>query len=60
MSDIKTEIGIIRMLKSRLVAVIKERESLVIRLEEKEKEIIMIRNMLKAGRDSLLSENETN
>lgn len=59
MSDNKSELGIIRMLKSRLLAVIKEREVLAIRLEEKENEIIMIRNMLKAGRESVPIELDT-
>lgn len=59
MSDNKSELGIIRMLKSRLLAVIKEREALSVKLEEKENEIIMIRNMLKAGRELVPKELDT-
>lgn len=59
MSDNKSELGIIRMLKSRLLAVIKEREALAIRLEEKENEITIIRNMLRAGRESVPIELDT-
>lgn len=59
MSENKIEIGIIRILKSRLIDCLREREALAIRLAEKEKELRIIRISLKAARLAELGENET-